>query len=148
MTNLRLQRRLAASILKVGLNRVKFDPSRLDEIKEAITRKDIEELIKDKAIVKRPVKGVKRRAGRRRELRRRKGRGRGPGKRKKYVIDRKRNYIILIRNLRAYLKILKKRKILSSAEYKKLRRLAKAGMFKDKKSLAEYIKLKMGKNIS
>ena len=103
MANLKTQKRLAAEILGVGIHRVKFMPDRLDEIKEAITRKDIEELIKDKAIVKKPVKGYKRRAGRKRQERKRKGRKRGPGKRKKYVdemimnekINKNQNYEII-----------------------------------------------------
>ncbi|MEM1535402.1 MAG: 50S ribosomal protein L19e [Candidatus Pacearchaeota archaeon] len=147
MANLKLQRRLAASILKVGLDRIKFDPERLNEIKEAITRADIRELIKDKAIIKLPAKGYARRAGRRRQLRKRKGRRRGPGKIKKYVVERKRNYIILIRNLRAYLKALKNRHIISSSEYKILRKRAKSGAFKSKKELVDYIKLTLGRKI-
>jgi len=147
MANLRTQKRLAADILKVGLGRVKFNPNRIDEIKEAITRKDIEELIKDKAIVKRPVKGRKRRAGKIRQLRRKKGLGKGQGKIKRYIVNRKRNYIILIRNLRRYLYSLKNRGILNAGEHKKLRKLAKAGIFKDKKSLTEYLRLKMAKKL-
>lgn len=147
MANLKTQKRLAADILGVGINRVKFIPERLDEIKEAITRKDIEELIKDGAIKKKPVKGYKRRSGRKWEKRKRKGRKRGQGKRKKYIINRKKQYITLIRKLRSYLYFLKKKGVLDSKEYNKLRKLAKSGMFLDKKSMLDYIKIKMGKNI-
>ncbi|MEM2932771.1 MAG: 50S ribosomal protein L19e [Candidatus Pacearchaeota archaeon] len=147
MVNLRMQKRLAARIMKVGLGRVKFDPERLDEIKDAITRKDIEELIKDKAITKKPVKGYKRRAGRKRQARKKKGRKRGPGKIKKYIVRRKREYVILIRNLRAYLKALKNRGVINSKEYKKLRKFAKSGLFKSKKALIEYLRVNEGKKI-
>jgi large subunit ribosomal protein L19e len=140
----RMQKRIAAEILGVGVNRVKFDPDRLKDIKEAITRKDIEELIKEGAIKKRPVKGYKRRAGRERQKRRKK-RKRGEGKIKKKIKERKRKYIILIRNLRAYLKRLKKLGKISKEEYHKLRKLAKAGMFKSRKELEEYIKSKIEK---
>ncbi|MEM2772586.1 MAG: 50S ribosomal protein L19e, partial [Candidatus Pacearchaeota archaeon] len=87
--SLKTQRRLAAEILGVGINRVKFMPEKINEIKEAITRKDIEELIKEGAIKKRPIKGYKRRAGRKRQKRYKKRR-RGEGKIKKKVIDKKR----------------------------------------------------------
>ena len=39
--NLTTQRRLAASILKVGLNRVWIDPERLEEVSLAITSKAV-----------------------------------------------------------------------------------------------------------
>ncbi|MEM2707640.1 MAG: 50S ribosomal protein L19e [Candidatus Pacearchaeota archaeon] len=144
--SLKTQRRLAAEILGVGINRVKFMPEKINEIKEAITRKDIEELIKEGAIKKRPIKGYKRRAGRKRQKRYKKRR-RGEGKIKKKVIDKKRKYIILIRNLRRYLKNLKNRGILTTREYRILRKQAKGGRFKSKKELMEYIKIKLGKSI-
>ncbi len=49
--NLKTQRRIAAKILKVGINRVRFDPEMLTEIKEAITKSDIRSLIKKGAIM-------------------------------------------------------------------------------------------------
>ena len=42
-----VQRRLAAQILKCGENRVRFDPESLEDIKEAITKQDIKDLLKD-----------------------------------------------------------------------------------------------------
>ena len=42
---LNVQKRLAAQILKCGRNRVRFDPDRLEDIKEAITKTDIRSLI-------------------------------------------------------------------------------------------------------
>ena len=39
--NLETQKRIAADILKIGETRVFFDPARLKEIEEAITRGDI-----------------------------------------------------------------------------------------------------------
>jgi len=139
-----MQRRIAAEILGVGINRVKFNPERLKDIEEAITRKDIEELIKEKAITKRPIKGYKRRAGRKRQKRRKKRR-RGEGRIRKKVKNRKQEYIILIRKLRAYLKKLKKRGVISRENYNKLRKLAKAGMFKSVKELEEYININLKK---
>ncbi|TDA31707.1 MAG: 50S ribosomal protein L19e, partial [Hadesarchaea archaeon] len=54
------QRRLAASLLGVGENRIWMDPSRLEEIASAITRRDVERLIKEGAIRAKPVKGISR----------------------------------------------------------------------------------------
>ena len=55
--NLTTQKRLAASILKVGLNRVWIDPERLEEVSMAITREGVKQLINDGAIKAKPEKG-------------------------------------------------------------------------------------------
>ena len=54
MTNLSGQRRLAAEILKVGLNRVWIDPERIDDVDGAITREEIRKLVHEKVIVALP----------------------------------------------------------------------------------------------
>ena len=46
--NLTTQKRLAASILKVGLNRVWIDPERLEEVSMAITRDGVKQLIQNR----------------------------------------------------------------------------------------------------
>lgn len=143
MPAFKTQKRIAAQLLGVSANRIWLDPNRLDEIKQAITRRDIEELIKEKAIKAKPVHGVKRRAGKKHDERRKKGRKRGPGRRKKIVKQRKREYVMLIRRLRSYLRALKNKGVITTNQYQKLRRLAKAGMFSSKKSVDEYIKLKL-----
>ena len=56
--NLTTQKRLAASILKVGLNRVWIDPERLEEVSMAITREGVKQLINDGAIKAKPQKGI------------------------------------------------------------------------------------------
>ncbi|MEM4152940.1 MAG: 50S ribosomal protein L19e [Candidatus Pacearchaeota archaeon] len=140
MKTLALQKRLAASVLKVGMNKVWFDPTRINEIKEAITRADIETLIRDGAIKKKPKIGIKRRAGRLRQLRKRKGRRRGAGKKKKFLKKKKKNYVNRIRKLRSYIKELKERKIIDSKQATKLRKLAKAGVIKSRKEIDERIK--------
>ncbi|OIO41532.1 50S ribosomal protein L19e [Candidatus Pacearchaeota archaeon CG_4_9_14_3_um_filter_31_7] len=139
MKTLKTQRRLAADILNVGINRIKFSSDNLDDIKEAITREDIKELVKEGIITIRPEKGVKRRAGKKQDLRRKKGRKRGGGSKRKIVYRRKTEYMVLIRKLRKYLKELKETKIINNLEYRKLKRLAKSRVFRDRKNLGEYI---------
>ena len=56
--NLTTQKRLAASILKVGLNRVWIDPERIEEVSMAITRDGVKQLINDGAIKAKPQKGI------------------------------------------------------------------------------------------
>ena len=52
--NLTTQKRLAADILKVGVNRIWIDPERIDEVSGAITRDGVKQLIKDGAIRAKP----------------------------------------------------------------------------------------------
>ena len=47
---LKSQKRIAAQVLKVGINKVWLDPERIDDIKEAITKADIRSLIKSGVI--------------------------------------------------------------------------------------------------
>lgn len=140
MKTFALQKRIAADRLNVGINRVWFDPERLNEIKEAITKADIEVLIKEGAIKKKPIKGIKRRAGKIKQLRKRKGRGRGAGKKKKVLKLKKKKYMIRIRNLRKEINMLKQTGKISNEQAIKLRRLAKGGIIRNKRDLEERIK--------
>ncbi|MCH7774798.1 MAG: hypothetical protein IH784_10400 [Bacteroidetes bacterium] len=64
--NLAKKKELAARTLNVGKSRVTFVRSRLDEIKEAITKQDIRDLQKEGAILIRGIKG-KRKAKKKRK---------------------------------------------------------------------------------
>lgn len=140
MKTLKSQKRLAAYVLNVGTNRVWFDPEKLKEIKEAITKADIESLIKDGAISKKSVVGVKGRARRDKKLKSKKERGRGRGKKRMILINEKRVYMFKIRKLRQYIKVLNNAKIITTKEGNKLEKLAKAGIIKNKADIRARIK--------
>ena len=53
--NLKSKRQLSSRIVGVGFDRVWFDPARLSEIKEAITKTDIRGLISNGVITKKRV---------------------------------------------------------------------------------------------
>jgi len=55
--NLRKKKMLAAKTLGVGKNKIVFVKSRIDEIKEAITKQDIRDLYNEGAILIRQVMG-------------------------------------------------------------------------------------------
>ena len=55
---LKIQKRLAAQILKASKNDIWLDSSRLEDIKEGITKADIKSLIKDKAIKSKKTRGI------------------------------------------------------------------------------------------
>jgi large subunit ribosomal protein L19e len=53
---LRLQKRLAASVLKCGKGKVWIDPNEVNEISNANSRQNVRRLIKDGLIIRKPAK--------------------------------------------------------------------------------------------
>ena len=131
-----MQKRLAAELLNVGEGKVKFDTSRIDDILQAITRADIHELIKDKAIMKR-ITGKSKPKKEKKERR--------EGSIHLVVKNGKRKYINKIRKIRRYLSSIKDQ--LSKEEYNKLRRLSKSGHFKSRRHIKEHLTNVMKKSI-
>ena len=124
-----LKKKLAVKTLGVGKEKIIFNNSRLDEIKEAITRQDIRDLVKSGAIV------IKENRGRKTNIKRKTRRKAGSIKVK--VKQRKQEYVKLIRKLRNYLKELKKQGKLDGKKYKELRAQARNRKFKSKRNLRE-----------
>lgn len=56
MVALKLQKRLAASVLKCGKRKVWLDPNDINKIHEANSRQNIRKLIKDGLVIKKPEK--------------------------------------------------------------------------------------------
>ncbi|MBS7645141.1 MAG: 50S ribosomal protein L19e [Candidatus Bathyarchaeia archaeon] len=131
--SLRIQRRLAAELLKVGESRIWIDPGSIERVEAAITRDEIKRLIHEGVIRRLPERGVSR--GRVRS----KPRRRGPGSRKGSTIDRKTLWINRIRRLRRILKRLRDSKKISKDIYRRLYLLAKGGAFRSASHLKEYI---------
>ena len=82
MSSLRLQKRLAASVLKTGKNRVWLDPNEANEISMANSRQNIRKLIKDGFVIRKPVVVHSRARVNRHLDAKRKGRHTGHGKRR------------------------------------------------------------------
>jgi large subunit ribosomal protein L19e len=135
---LKTQRRLAAEIMGIGENKVRFDYLRLEDISKAITRQDIADLIKEKAINKRITGNSK--------IKKEK-RNRGAGSIKLRVRNRKSKYMAKIRKLRRYILELKEKKAISQDEYNLLRKMAKSGQFKARRYLQEYLTTVMKKTL-
>ena len=139
---LKIQKRIASSLKGISPKRIKFDPDYLSEIKEAITKKDILSLIKDKKIKIKQIQSTSRSRARKRLIQKRKGRQKGPGSRKgkrTSRLPRKREWIQKIRVQRIFLKKLRDKKIIDSKIYKKLYLQAKSGFFRSKNHLKTYI---------
>ncbi|AHF79607.1 50S ribosomal protein L19e [Thermococcus paralvinellae] len=135
---MRMQRRIAAEILKCGENRIWIDPERIEDVKSAITREDIKRLIKEGVIKKKPIKGQSTYRAKIRHEQRKKGRHRGPGSRKGKKTARmgkKERWIMTIRALRKELRKLKAEKKIDVHTYRRLYIRAKGGQFKNKHQL-------------
>ncbi|MEI6731196.1 MAG: 50S ribosomal protein L19e [archaeon] len=129
--NLGKKKKLAAKTLGIGKDRIIFNTQRLDEIKEALTKQDIRDLLADGAISIREIKG--RHANEKRKTRRRRG------SIKKVVNKRKKVYMILTRKLRAYIAELRNKGRMKEEVYWKIRKEIKASSFRSKAHLKERI---------
>jgi large subunit ribosomal protein L19e len=139
---LEVQKRLAADILKGSKYRVKFDPMRLDEIKESITKADIRGLIKENAIFLEQKGGVSKSRSRKRKKQKKKGQRRGHGSRKGTSNARlkdKRKWINKIRLQRKYLKELKQKNLISTRTFRQTYLKAKGGFFRSKRHIKLYL---------
>lgn len=124
---------LASKVLGVGKGRVIFNKERLEEIKEAITKQDIRDLIADGAINVREITG-------KRTIEKRKTRRRMGSIRKK-VNPGKRVYMHRTRKLRIYLSELRKQNKITTEQYHKLRKQIKASLYRNKAHMKEHITL-------
>ena len=139
---MKAQKRLAADVMKCSKKNVWFNPARLEEIKEGITKFDIRNLIKDGAIVKKKVNSISRAGARRRIIQKRKGRLQGPRSRKGKKtarLPKKLAWMRKIRLMRTFLKELRDKEIISKQNYRMLYLKAKGGFFRSKRHIKLYI---------
>ena len=106
--NLGKKKDLAIRTLKVGKQRIAFMESRLEEIKDAITKQDIRDLHKDGAIIIKEVKGRKTNV--------KKKKRKTAGKIRKKINTRKQDYVKSTRKLRKYVAEIKKQGKLSKED--------------------------------
>lgn len=139
---LKIQKRLAAQVLKCSPKRIRFDAERLEEIKEAITKADIKGLINSKAIIRVQKKGVSRFRAKIRHLKKKEGRHRGFGSRKGRNTARlppKKKWMNAVRLQRRILKIMKNKKNIDNKVFYELYAKVKGGFFRSKRHLELYI---------
>jgi len=139
--NLTTQKRLAADMLKVGVNKVWIDPERVDEVSTAITRESIKQLINDGAIKAKPKKGISSYRSKKIKQQKKKGRRKGKGSikgAKGARRPRKREWISTIRALRKDLKEMRDKRQINKTTYRKLYKMAKGGAFRSKSYMKTY----------
>jgi len=136
------QRRLAAKVLKVGELRVQFDNSKLAEIKEAITKVDIKNLILKGLIKAKPIKGLSRYRSKKLKIQKRKGRRKGVGSREgtsNARMPRKRRWILKVRVQRGFIKLLKAKDKITNKTYRNLYQRIKGDYFRSKRHIKLYL---------
>ena len=136
-----VQRRLAAQIMKCGEHRVRFDPSSLEDIKEAITNSDIRHLINNGIITKRRLLNTSKYWARKHRRQKSKGKQKGTGSRKGKKTARlppKRVWINKIRLQRNFIKSLRDNKTINSTEYHEIYMKSKGGFFRSLRHLKLY----------
>lgn len=139
--NLTTQKRLAASILKVGLNRVWIDPERMEEVSHAITRDGVRQLINDGAIKAKPKKGISSYRSKKLAEQKKKGKRKGRGSikgAKKARTPKKQAWMTTIRALRKDLKEMRDTNEIDATTYRKLYKMAKGGAFRSKSYMKTY----------
>ena len=139
---LKIQKKLAARLLKASKNDIWLDPNRLDEIKESITKVDIKSLIKDKAIKSKKTRGISRYRARERKIQKSKGRRRGSGSikgSKGARLSKKRKWIYSIRIQRRFLQNLRNKNVIDKSSYRSLYMKSKGGFFRSKRHIKLFI---------
>jgi len=146
--NLKVQRRMAADIMKCGVNRVRFNfpkgmtDEEIDTITNAITKEDVRELVERGYICQAPEQGTSRGRAKVRIARRQYGRRRGPGSREgaKHARDpRKKRWVSKVRALRKSLRDLKDTGKITKQVYRQYYVRIKGGMFKSRTHLISHL---------
>lgn len=142
MSDLSAQKRLAADVLDVGENRVWFDPGEQEEIRDAITRDDIRDLVDRGIIDAKDAKSNSRGRARERDQKRNYGHRTGPGTRRGKAGARRDSRTEWIDGIRAQRKVLRELRDsgeLTPGEYRELYAKASGGEFRSVRYLHNYI---------
>lgn len=141
VVNIRKKRELVARILGVGVNRVRFEPDKLEDVGDSITRDNIRSLVNSGAIWTVKVRGTSRgRAHKKRSVW--KYHGKGPGSKKGKGTARtgkKQIYVVRVRSMRYRLKVMKERKEIENKLYWNLYKQVNGGHVRSLAHLRELV---------
>ena len=131
--------------MKCGPKKVRFDPARLEEIKEAITKHDVKGLIHGGAITYRKIQENSRVRARIIQHQKSRGQRKGPGSRKgkKYSrVSRKTRWVAKARALRSLLKELKLTHKITTETFRDVYTKASGGYFRSRRHILLYLEEK------
>jgi large subunit ribosomal protein L19e len=142
VVNIAKKRELVARILGVGANRVRFEPDRLEDVADSITRENIRSLVKSGAIwTVQPVGTSRGRAIEKRSVWKVHGKGPGSKKGKRTArVGKKEVYVVRVRSMRYHLKVLKDRKEITNEIYWHLYKQVNGGHVRSLAHLRELVK--------
>lgn len=135
-------RKIAAKVMDCGKNKVWIDPTELAKVAEGKTEEQVSKMVEDGLIVRRPDEGQSRGRVRQFRMERAKGRHRGLGRRrgtKNARFPEKKIWMLRIRAIRKDLKALREEGRIDRTTYRIVYLKAKAGCFKSRKMMKEYI---------
>jgi len=139
---MKLQKRLAAYLLDCSPYRVKFDESKLTEIKESITKFDVQRMINKGFITRKPEQGISQFRTRMAKAQKRKSRRAGHGSRKGTAnarADDKMQWIHRIRAQRDLLKRMRDHDLITQPTFNTMYMKAKGGFFRSTRHIKLFL---------
>jgi large subunit ribosomal protein L19e len=142
VVNIKKKRELVARILGVGSNRIRFEPDRLEDVGDSITRENIRSLVNSGAIWTVQRKGTSRgRSVAKKSVWKIHGKGPGSKKGKKTArVGKKAVYVVRVRSMRYHLKVLKDRKDINNEAYWNLYKKVNGGQVRSLAHLRDLVK--------